>query len=64
MCDCIVDRHAHFDTNVIANIDILDQLSSRYTNSRTFVSADERHLHCKRPITLEGVEISVQVSVG
>jgi hypothetical protein len=43
------------DTDVVANLDVLDELTPRDHDARTFMSANEGHLGLERPVAIDGV---------
>ena len=49
----------YLNTCVVANFDVLDELTTGYDNTCTLVSTDQRQLGCQWPVTVDGVEIGV-----
>lgn len=47
------------DTDVVANLDVLDELTPRDHDARTFMSANEGHLGLERPVAIDGVQVSM-----
>lgn len=47
------------DTDLLADLDILDKLAASDNDTSTLVASDKRQLGVEGPITLPGVEISV-----
>jgi hypothetical protein len=47
------------DTDLLANLDILDKVAAGNDNTSTLVATDKRQLGIEGPVTLPGVEISV-----
>jgi hypothetical protein len=44
---------------MITNLNVLDEFTSGYDDTSTFVSTDQREFCCQWPVTVDSVEISV-----
>jgi len=44
---------------MVANLNVVDKITSGYDNTSTLVTADERKLGWQWPVTVDGVKISV-----